>query len=135
MQIYSLDNIITLSALNPYKPIWLKTDLLSYAKRITEGTDFSFDWDEKIENWIVFFHKNNTVGYLCTKLPFAIISNEQLKNQIYQNFPHLQILKIQDFETDKVSLNSNICKLAFGAAYHCDSGAHSLQDFYVSTVT
>ena len=135
MQIYDLDNIITLSALNTYKPTWLKMDFLSCAKRIIERTDFSFDWDEGIENWIVFVHKNSTIGYLCTKLPFAIISNEQLKNQIYQIFPHIQILKIQNFETDKVSLNPNICKLAFGAAYHCGSGAHSLQDFYVNTVT
>lgn len=135
MQIYDLDNIITLSALSPYKSAWLKMDLLSCTKHIVEGTDFFFDWDEGIENWIVFFHKNKIVGYLCTRLPFAIISNEQLKNRIYQIFPHVQILKIQNFETDKVSLNANICKLVFGATYHCDSTAQSLQDFYVSTVT
>ncbi len=55
MKIYNLDNIITSSALSLYKSTWVKLDLISCAKFIIEGTDFTFDWDEGIENWIVFF--------------------------------------------------------------------------------
>lgn len=136
MKIYNLDNIITSSALSLYKPTWVKLDLISCAKFIIKGTDFTFDWDEGIENWIVFFHKNKVIGYLCAKLPFAILDNEQLKNQLYHKYPHVLTLQIKNIETEKISLNVNICRLTLCPSFHDehDTLVCSVQDFYVNTV-
>lgn len=81
MKIYNLDNIITSSALSLYKSTWVKLDLISCAKFIIEGTDFTFDWDEGIENWIVFFHKNKVIGYwlFVCKITFCYIRQRTIK--------------------------------------------------------
>ncbi len=134
MKKYDLDEIVTTAALSQYKNIWLNLNISMCIQELIKDTNFISDWDEGIENWVTFFQCNKSIGLLCTKIPFAIVSNEELGNRIHCKYPHILILKIQDFQTDEIVLNANICKLAIEPQSQLENRSYSLPDFYVSTV-
>lgn len=134
MRKYYLDDIVTTAALSQYKNTWLNLNISMFIQEIIKDTNFISDWDEGIENWVTFSQNNKSIGLLCTKIPFAIVSNEELKNRIHCKYPHILILKVQDFQTDEIILNANICKLAIEPQSQLENRSYSLLDFYVSTV-
>lgn len=132
MGIYYLDDILTAAALSSYKKF--NTD---FAKNIQmlAGQDYKYLWEEEIgENWASVVDNDCWIAMLSPHIPFAIVSDEKLKQRIYQLFPFVEIMKIADFQNDKVVLNPNICRLTIDASLKIDDKPMSLQDFYYSTV-
>ena len=136
MKIYNLDNIITSSALSLYKSTWVKLDLISCAKFIIEGTDFTFDWDEGIENWVAFHGEKETDFILLNcMIPFVFAHNSLFEK--FKKFSGIKILFFNNYHEDKVFLEKRVMNDLFQIpeGYYDFTKAHTISDFIYVTYT